>query len=71
MVRERVRRMLANDEIESWGDKLSLPVSIGEAAAQPGDTVESLLERLQKSLNPASARRSGAAASTGSQGSGS
>jgi diguanylate cyclase (GGDEF)-like protein/PAS domain S-box-containing protein len=72
MVRERVRRMLANDEIEWWGDKLSLPVSIGEAAAQPGDTVESLLERLQNSLNTASARRSGAAAaSTGSQASGS
>jgi diguanylate cyclase (GGDEF)-like protein/PAS domain S-box-containing protein len=72
LVRERVRRMLANDEIEWWGDRLSLPVSMGQAAAQAGDTVESLMKRLQHSLNAASAWRSGvAAASTGSQSSGS
>lgn len=53
-VRERLGRMLANDAIEWWGERRSLRVSIGETTAQPGDTVESILERAQKSLNQAS-----------------
>jgi diguanylate cyclase (GGDEF)-like protein/PAS domain S-box-containing protein len=54
-VRERLRRMLANDGIEWWGERRSLPVSIGEAAAQSGDSVDSLMDRAQKSLEAASA----------------
>jgi diguanylate cyclase (GGDEF)-like protein/PAS domain S-box-containing protein len=61
-VRERVQRMLANDGIEWWGEKRSLPVSIGEAIALPGDRSESLLERAGKSLEAACAGRSRAAA---------
>ena len=53
-VRERLRRMLANDAIEWWGERRSLRVSIGEATAQPGDTVESILDRAQRSLDRAS-----------------
>jgi diguanylate cyclase (GGDEF)-like protein len=34
-VSERVRRMLARDGIEWWGERRSLPVSIGEAAHNP------------------------------------
>ena len=49
-VRERVHRMLATDGIEWWGERRSLPVSIGQAPALPGDSIESLLERAQKSV---------------------
>jgi diguanylate cyclase (GGDEF)-like protein/PAS domain S-box-containing protein len=50
-VRERLRRMLANDSIEWWGERRSLPVSAGEATPKPGDTTESILDRSQKSLD--------------------
>ncbi len=67
---ERVRRMLAGDGIEWWGERRSLPFSIGQATAQPDDTVESLIERAQKSLETASALRTHAAsASSGTSGS--
>lgn len=56
-VRERVRHMLAGDGIEWWGERRSLPISIGQAFARPDDTVESLLDRMQKSLEAASAWR--------------
>lgn len=69
-VRERLRRMLANDAIEWWGERRSLPVSIGLANAAAGDAVEGLLERAQRSLAAASAWRAGAAAQ-GSSSSGS
>jgi diguanylate cyclase (GGDEF)-like protein/PAS domain S-box-containing protein len=60
-VRERVRRLLSGDGIEWWGERHSLPVSIGHATAQPDDTVESLMERVQKSLETASVQRTPAA----------
>jgi len=50
---ERIGRMLANDSIEWWGERRSLPVRIGQATAQSGDNIESILERAQKSLNTA------------------
>ena len=54
-VRERVRRTVAGEGIEWWGERHSLPVSIGAAAIQAGDNVEILLDRAQASLNMASA----------------
>ena len=70
IVRERVRRLLANDGIEWWGERRSLPLSVGETSAQADDTVESLMERAQKSLESASAWRTNAAsASTATSGS--
>ncbi len=60
-VRERIRRMLANDGIEWWGERRSLPVSIGQATAEPGDTIESLIARAQESLDAVSAWRAQAA----------
>jgi len=54
VVRERLRRMLANDSIEWWGERRSLLVSTGDATPQAGDTTESILERAQKSLDHAS-----------------
>jgi diguanylate cyclase (GGDEF)-like protein len=64
-VSERVRRMLAGDGIEWWGERRSLPVSIGETTAQPDDTVDSLIERAQKSLETAAAWRIHAASASG------
>jgi diguanylate cyclase (GGDEF)-like protein/PAS domain S-box-containing protein len=63
-VRERVRRCLAREGIEWWGERRSLPVSIGEAIAQPADSVELVLERAQKSLEAASASHPRAAQSS-------
>jgi two-component system, cell cycle response regulator len=61
-VGERIRRMLAGDGIEWWGEKRSLPIAIGQATARPGDTVETLMQRAQQSLAAASAGRAHAAA---------
>jgi diguanylate cyclase (GGDEF)-like protein/PAS domain S-box-containing protein len=57
VVRERVRRTLARESIEWWGERRSLPVSIGEAIIQPEEALESFIERAQKSLDAASGRR--------------
>ncbi len=66
-VRERVRRTLSGDGIEWWGERRSLPIAVGEASAQPDDSVESLTQRAQKSLESASAwRTSPVSASNGS-----
>jgi PAS domain S-box-containing protein/diguanylate cyclase (GGDEF)-like protein len=54
-VRERVRRMLAGEGIEWWGERRSLPVSIAQASAEAGDSLESLMQRLEGSLGAASA----------------
>jgi len=66
----RVRGLLAGDGIEWWGERHSLPFSIGQATVQPGDSLESLIARAQKSLETASASRTHAAsASSGTSGS--
>jgi len=64
-VRDHIRRMLASDGIEWWGERQSLPVSIGQAMAQSGDTPALLLERLQQSLDSNSRRQSKTAAERG------
>ena len=53
-VRERLRSMLSNDSVEWWGERRSLPVSVGQATPQLGDTSALLLQRLQNSLAAAS-----------------
>ena len=63
-VRERVRRMLANDGIEWWGERRSLPVSIGQAAVRPDDTLESLIARAQQSLDADTAWRAPSASAS-------
>lgn len=62
IVRERLRHLLANNSIEWWGERHSLTVSIGEATAQVGDTLESMMERAQKSLDRASSWQAHASA---------
>jgi len=49
-VRERLRRTLANDAIQWWGERRSLPVSIGYAAVAVGDSLETLMNRLKESM---------------------
>lgn len=66
-VRERLRRMLANDSIDWWGERRSLPTSVGQVTAQPEDTLELLMDRLQRSIDAASGTRVRAA--SGSAGS--
>jgi len=68
-VREHLRRMLANDSIEWWGERRSLPVGIGQATVQPGDTLETLLARAQTSLDSACHGRTSAAGRNPSSGS--
>jgi len=65
-VRERIRRMLANDAIEWWGERRSLPISIAQTTAQPGDSVVSLIDRAQKSLDAVSAARAASSNSSSS-----
>jgi len=64
-VRERVRRIAANDGIEWWGERRSLAICVGETSALPGDSVESLIGRAQKSLEAATAWRTRAASPSG------
>lgn len=71
VVRERLRHMLANDSIEWWGERRSLPVSVGEATATSEDTIESILYRAQKSLDQASQGLTRATAAGKNQSSGS
>jgi diguanylate cyclase (GGDEF)-like protein/PAS domain S-box-containing protein len=61
---ERLRSMLSNDAVEWWGERRSLPVSVGQAIPQPGDTSALLLQRLQNSLIAASTGIARAATAT-------
>jgi diguanylate cyclase (GGDEF)-like protein/PAS domain S-box-containing protein len=61
-LREHVRRTLAGEGIEWWGERHSLPVSIGQACVRPDDTPELLLDRAHKSLHAASAWLTGSSA---------
>jgi len=63
-VGERLRRMLANDSIEWWGERRSLRASVAQVMAQPEDTLERLLDRLQKSIEAASGARPRAASTS-------
>jgi len=63
-VRERIRQLLLETEIEWWGERRSLPVSIGHAVAEAGDTIESLMKRVQQSFSAAPAEQARAAAAS-------
>jgi len=49
-LRGRIRRTLAAEGIEWWGERRSLPVVIVATTAETGDGVESILQRLQRLL---------------------
>jgi len=65
---ERIRKVVTCAGLRWWGDELSVTTSIGHGIAQAGDTIDSLLNRAQGSLQQTSAKRT-AAAGVGSQGS--
>jgi len=48
---ERVRSMTRRAEIEFWGEELGIPVSIEVTQVQAGDTVESLISRMNGSAS--------------------
>jgi diguanylate cyclase (GGDEF)-like protein/PAS domain S-box-containing protein len=47
---ERTRRLVNCAGLKWWGDQLQVTTSVGQAAAQAEDTIESLLERALRSL---------------------
>lgn len=47
---ERLRRMIASSNIAWWGDPLPISASLGGAAAQRGDTLETLVLRAEEAL---------------------
>jgi diguanylate cyclase (GGDEF)-like protein/PAS domain S-box-containing protein len=49
-VRERVKRVLDHEGIQWWGDELVVTTSLGIAVSEPGDTMESLLQRAARAL---------------------
>jgi GGDEF domain-containing protein len=64
-LRARIRRMLAAEGIEWWGERRSLPVLIVATAAELGDSVQSLVQRLQRVLAGGSGCGPGNAACAG------
>jgi diguanylate cyclase (GGDEF)-like protein/PAS domain S-box-containing protein len=67
-VSDRLRRMLASDSIDWWGERRSLRVSAGMTSALEGDTVEKLVARVEQSLlrNPEQAARAAASGTNSS-----
>ncbi|MGA9798978.1 MAG: diguanylate cyclase [Terriglobales bacterium] len=47
---ERVRRVLHHEGVQWWGDKLLVTTTLGSTAVEPEDTIESLLQRAERSL---------------------
>jgi PAS domain S-box-containing protein len=65
-LKSRIRKLLAAEGIEWWGERRSLPVLIVATAAATGDTVESVVQRLHKLLAGASGNAGCAGGSAGS-----
>jgi GGDEF domain-containing protein len=70
-VRDRVQRLLSDCSIAWWGERRSVPMSIGQATMQTGDTSASLMRRVEQSLNAVSHARACAAGSDSPPSSGS
>ena len=63
---ERIRKMVTCAGLQWWGDKLSVTTAVAYGSAQTGDTIDSLLNRAQASLQQSSVKKADAAAA-GSQ----
>jgi diguanylate cyclase (GGDEF)-like protein/PAS domain S-box-containing protein len=50
-ISDRMLMLMASVTIEWWGEELSVAVSMGRTVARAGDTVESLVERVQHALS--------------------
>jgi diguanylate cyclase (GGDEF)-like protein/PAS domain S-box-containing protein len=60
----RIQHMLASATIMWWGEELSVSISFGRAAAQTGDTVESLLQRAENEMKSQPLNRAASAGSS-------
>jgi diguanylate cyclase (GGDEF)-like protein/PAS domain S-box-containing protein len=49
-VANRIRKIIGQSEVEWWGDKFSVTAAFGGAGTRPGDTLELLVGRAEKSL---------------------
>lgn len=49
-VANRIRKMIAQSEVEWWGDTFSVTASLGGAGIRVEDTPELLVERAERSL---------------------
>lgn len=49
-VANRIRKMIGQSEIEWWGERIAVTAALGGAACQAGDTMESLLDRAERSV---------------------
>jgi PleD family two-component response regulator len=47
---EHIKRLVRHSAITWWGDSLSVTVSVGATAMRPGETLESLVERVGKAF---------------------
>jgi diguanylate cyclase (GGDEF)-like protein/PAS domain S-box-containing protein len=61
----RVLRMLSSGTIKWWGEELSVAVSLGCAGAVPGDSVDSILQRVYDALSGSQVTQSARAAAVG------
>ena len=59
----RIIRMLENDGIEWWGEKRSVSFSVGQTAARPGDTSDSMLDRARQRMQVSSMQKASVAKS--------
>jgi len=59
---DRVRSMIQRAGIEFWGEELRIPVTVGVASAQAGDSAESLLSRAGAEVEAPEPMRARAAA---------
>jgi diguanylate cyclase (GGDEF)-like protein/PAS domain S-box-containing protein len=64
---ERMRKVVSCAGLHWWGDELSVTTSVGEATAQTGDTMDTLLSRAEFSLKEFTLERAAVAQATGSQ----
>ena len=63
---ERIRKMVTCAGLRWWSDELTVTTSVGYATVQPGDTIDSLLNRAQSSLQKYSVKPAAVAAGAGS-----
>jgi diguanylate cyclase (GGDEF)-like protein/PAS domain S-box-containing protein len=61
---ERTRKVVHCAHLQWWGDQLSVTTSVGYATTQPGDTMNSIVDRALHSLNEVSAQQGTAAESS-------
>ena len=65
---KRIRKTIPSAEIRWWGELLSLPLTLGCAAAEPADTIETLMQRAWRLLGQITGAKASIAAAGSSLG---